>query len=309
MIGRSTVVSVLVGAVLASACTSGGSVVPSPDREAGPKPSNRLAAGAVPQTVRIQLDGPRRGPKARLRSGAESIAGVPESYTWLTGGGSFRIVETGLARSRTARRVEVPAGALLHVDGRAVEISAALGVGTRRPFRHVADLDMAGGLGWLPGQGGRFMLSVEATFDRGQVRFWFPIDVVAPNGATVGPVAPSLFVGDATFLPLAQRENFRSEPAPRHLTWFWPRSGAARPGVVYGFEVGHCGLLFLTDFGGTFWHPVSPAPDREPPSFFYNADRGKIVQLSNDWAAYESSTGSTVLLVRHDGAFPEYFCA
>lgn len=244
-----------------------------------------------------------------MRSGTESIAGAPDSYTWLTGTHTFRIVETGLARSRTARRIEVPAGALLHIDGRAVEISAALAVGTRRPFRHVADLDVAGGVVWLPRQGGPFMLSVEATFDRAQVRFWFPIHVVVADGASVGTVGPSLFVGDATFLPVTRRKDFRFEPAPRHLTWFWPRSGAARPGVVYGFEVRHCGLVFLKDFGGTFWHPVSPAPGRGSPSFFYNADRGKIVQLSNDWAAYESSTGAAVLLVRHDGALPEYACA
>jgi hypothetical protein len=99
-----------------------------------------------------------------------------------------------------------------------------------------------------------------------------------------------VFRGKTASLPPDAREDFRSRPAPRHLRWFWPRSNTVEVGVVYSFEATHCGLEFLTDFGGVFWHPVPPIRGREP-SFFYNSDHGRMVRLSKDWAAFESSTG------------------
>ena len=56
---------------------------------------------------------------------------------------------------------------------------------------------------------------------------------------------------------------------------FWPRSARVERGVVYRFEVPHCGLDWLVDFDGSFWEPVYVMPDR-PPDFAINSDIGTI---------------------------------
>jgi hypothetical protein len=40
--------------------------------------------------------------------------------------------------------------------------------------------------------------------------------------------------------------------------------------------VGHCGLQFLTDFDGSFWIPINPHPEGNPPEFFYSQDSGTM---------------------------------
>jgi hypothetical protein len=81
--------------------------------------------------------------------------------------------------------------------------------------------------------------------------------------------------------------RLRSEPAEGYRYRFWPGSAPVVEGVVYAFEVGHCGLEFLTDFDGSFWKPI-PTGDGEPPSVFINSDDGlgTMVLVEENRAVY-----------------------
>ena len=81
----------------------------------------------------------------------------------------------------------------------------------------------------------------------------------------------------------------------------WPRSAKVKLGVSYSFNTGHCGLGYLTDFDGSFWDPINPNGQGDPPSFFYNEDDGTMKLVSRDTAIYTASTGRRVRLKRHPG--------
>ena len=88
---------------------------------------------------------------------------------------------------------------------------------------------------------------------------------------------------------------------------FWPRSGPAERGVVYRFEVPHCGLDWLVDFDGSFWEPVYVMPDRKPDSAI-NGDIGTITLIGPDEARYVSSTDEQISLFRVDGPIVRQLC-
>lgn len=88
---------------------------------------------------------------------------------------------------------------------------------------------------------------------------------------------------------------------------FWPRSAPAEFGVVYRFEVPHCGLDWLVDFDGSFWEPVYAIPDRKP-DLAINSDIGTITLVEPDEARYVSSTDEQVSLFRVDGPVVRQLC-
>lgn len=88
----------------------------------------------------------------------------------------------------------------------------------------------------------------------------------------------------------------------------WPTSAPVARGRRYVYEVGHCGLAHLTDFGGSFWEPLPPSPEEEPPAFFHNEDRGTITLLSEAEAQYESSGGGFARLRRLRGPVTTGYC-
>jgi hypothetical protein len=84
---------------------------------------------------------------------------------------------------------------------------------------------------------------------------------------------------------------------------FWPRSGRAERGVVYRFEVPHCGLGWLVDFDGSFWEGRSSifGDDWIPADEIPDGDIGTIEFVGHDGARYEASDGTWTLLSRVDG--------
>jgi hypothetical protein len=103
-------------------------------------------------------------------------------------------------------------------------------------------------------------------------------------------------------LPSPRRSHSRSESVENGGWKFWPRSARVRPAVPYAFSTGHCGLEFLTDFDGSFWIPIDPNPERDPPEFFYSQDSGTMTLVAENEAEYRSdSAGETAMLKRHDG--------
>jgi hypothetical protein len=86
----------------------------------------------------------------------------------------------------------------------------------------------------------------------------------------------------------------------------WPTSGQVEPGIVYRFEVPHCGMDWLVDFDGSFWEPTYPAGD--VPGYSVNADIGTMELVGPDEARYVASDGSRVSLSRIDGPVMTHLC-
>ena len=83
---------------------------------------------------------------------------------------------------------------------------------------------------------------------------------------------------------------------------FEPISAPAIAGVLYRFEVGHCGLYHITDFDGSFWEPImAQSGGVDTPSALINSDRGTIQIVESRRAIYTSSAGEKVALLRIDG--------
>ena len=98
--------------------------------------------------------------------------------------------------------------------------------------------------------------------------------------------------------------DFRSEFVSAERGYrFWPRSGRAERGVVYRFEVPHCGLGWLVDFDGSFWEDRSSifGNDWIPADEIPDGDIGTIEFVGHDGARYEASDGTWTLLSRVDG--------
>lgn len=98
--------------------------------------------------------------------------------------------------------------------------------------------------------------------------------------------------------------DFRSEFVSAERGYrFWPRSGRAERGVVYRFEVPHCGLGWLVDFDGSFWEGRSSifGDDWIPADEIPDGDIGTIEFVGHDGARYEASDGTWTLLSRIDG--------
>jgi hypothetical protein len=105
--------------------------------------------------------------------------------------------------------------------------------------------------------------------------------------------------GSPSALPSPTRDDFRTSET-KHGMKFWPRSAPVATGVEYSFSTGHCGLDYLTDFDGSFWHRSDPNNSDEAP-FFSNEDSGTMTLVSHDRAIYKSSSGRRVALLRDPG--------
>jgi len=100
-------------------------------------------------------------------------------------------------------------------------------------------------------------------------------------------------------MPEPVREDYRSAETVDG-TKYWPRSAPLTEGVQYHYNTGHCGLEWMTDFGGSFWTPHVDEGER-PPDFFINEDEGTLTVISPNRAIYRSADGGSALLTRHEG--------
>jgi hypothetical protein len=113
---------------------------------------------------------------------------------------------------------------------------------------------------------------------------------------------------EPTALPPPTRDDYRPEFVSDERGYrYWPISGPVEPGVVYRFEVPHCGLDRIVDFDGSFWEPVYVTPDRKPDSSI-NADIGTITLIGPDEARYVTSSDEQVSLFRVDGPIVRHPC-
>jgi hypothetical protein len=112
-------------------------------------------------------------------------------------------------------------------------------------------------------------------------------------------------VGKPAELPPPIRDDYRSEfVSDERGNRFWPRSGQVQEGVVYRFEVPHCGLDWLVDFDGSFWDGrliVDAGPGWVPPDEIPDGDVGTMELVGPGLVLYESSAGGWTLLSRVDG--------
>ncbi len=135
-------------------------------------------------------------------------------------------------------------------------------------------------------------------------------DVAALTWATLDSLRfpETLEPDEPAELPPPVRDDYQSEFVSDERGYrFWPRSGRVERGVLYRFEVPHCGLDWLVDFDGSFWEPVYATPDREPDSAI-NGDIGTITLIAPDRAMYTSSTEEQVSLFRVDAPIVRQLC-
>ena len=105
-------------------------------------------------------------------------------------------------------------------------------------------------------------------------------------------------------LPPPIREDYRAEFVSSERGYrFWPRSGRATEGVVYRFEVPHCGLDWLVDFDGNFWagRAILFANGWVSAEEIPDGDVGTIELSGRNGARYESADGTWTLLSRVSG--------
>jgi hypothetical protein len=121
-------------------------------------------------------------------------------------------------------------------------------------------------------------------------------------------IAPTVDWSVPRRLPPPVRPDFRSEFVSDDEGFrFFPRSARVQQNMAYAFDTGHCGLSFLTDFDGSFWHPVDP--DRaESFDLLHNQDVGAIALVARNRAIYRSSAEIEIRLERIDGPVITHPC-
>lgn len=108
-----------------------------------------------------------------------------------------------------------------------------------------------------------------------------------------------------TEFPPPIRDEYRSEFVSDERGYrFWPRSAPVERGVIYRFQVPHCGLDWLVDFDGSFWEgtAIVDGTGWVPAGDIPDGDVGTIeLTGAPEWARYEASDGTWTLLSRIDG--------
>ena len=82
-----------------------------------------------------------------------------------------------------------------------------------------------------------------------------------------------------------------------------PASRRVAPGVPVPFTLGHCGLLHVVDFDGSFWVPIGPVDFNDPAVF--NAVEGTMQLIDPNRAQFASGGRLIATLARFPG--PKHF--
>lgn len=82
-----------------------------------------------------------------------------------------------------------------------------------------------------------------------------------------------------------------------------PRAGGPGP---FLFDSGHCGLLHMVDFDGSFWVPVGEVPGDG--QALGNQERGTITLVGPNLAEYNGTAPFEVRLARFPGAKQVFLC-
>ena len=90
---------------------------------------------------------------------------------------------------------------------------------------------------------------------------------------------------------------------------FVPTSAPVAPGRSYPFQVGHCGLLHVVDFSGSYWvvdETTLSAGERR--QFGINANEGTMTLVDSETAVFRSGVGGEATLRRYVGVLERSRC-
>ncbi len=85
-----------------------------------------------------------------------------------------------------------------------------------------------------------------------------------------------------------------------------PKSPRVLPGAVVPFTLGHCGLLHVVDFDGSFWVPVGQVDPDDPESI--NAADGQMQLVGPNRARFASGGRVIATLARFPGPKQFWLC-
>jgi len=88
-----------------------------------------------------------------------------------------------------------------------------------------------------------------------------------------------------------------------------PTSAPVAPGRSYPFQVGHCGLLYVVDFSGSYWvvdETTLSAGERA--QFGINAHEGTMTLVDSETAVFRSGVGGEATLRRYVGVLERSRC-
>ena len=85
-----------------------------------------------------------------------------------------------------------------------------------------------------------------------------------------------------------------------------PKSARVLPGAVVPFTLGHCGLLHVVDFDGSFWVPVGELDVDEPANI--NSNAGQMQLIGPNRAQFASGGRLIATLARFPGPKQFWLC-
>jgi hypothetical protein len=85
-----------------------------------------------------------------------------------------------------------------------------------------------------------------------------------------------------------------------------PKSARVLPGAVVPFTLGHCGLLHVVDFDGSFWVPVGQLDLEEPANI--NSSEGQMQLVGPNRALFASGGRVIATLARFPGPKQFWLC-
>jgi len=136
-------------------------------------------------------------------------------------------------------------------------------------------------------------------------------DLACPPGIFAGRVTAEWADGGAPVLI-----EFQGPPASLKLDpvedahWsgvVLPKSGRVLPGTVVPFTLGHCGLLHVVDFDGSFWVPLGQVSPDDPESI--NSAEGQMQLIGPNRAQFASGGRLIATLARFPGPKQFWLCA
>ncbi|HTK43774.1 MAG TPA: hypothetical protein VL749_00275 [Patescibacteria group bacterium] len=132
-------------------------------------------------------------------------------------------------------------------------------------------------------------------------------DVPCPPGAVSGRATAEWADGGApvlvTFEGLAANPRFLVIGDARWSGLVQPRSQRVLPGAAVPFTLGHCGLLHVVDFDGSFWVPLGQL-DPDAPASINSAD-GQMQLVGPNRARFATGGRVIATLARFPG--PRHF--
>lgn len=136
-------------------------------------------------------------------------------------------------------------------------------------------------------------------------------DVACPAGIFAGRATAEWAGGGAPVLIEFQgpAANLRLEPV-QDAHWsgvVQPTSPRVLPGAVVPFTLGHCGLLHVVDFDGSFWVPVGQVNPDDPESI--NSAAGQMQLVGPNRAMFASGGRVIATLARFPGPKQFWLCA